>query len=207
MKNIIPAVVFITLFSEKILADSPLTETYFYAFYTEHEIVNYAIIGTLDDKIAEYLLDDKNLIDVKAAVINAMGWGYEGKGNANLFRNYLAKRKGTTPEAVMTSELSGSELMCLGYLMAMDNTFEVDAALEILDMAKLKMPKSFAINMLWTLVKSQKEFETNFCNVWGYTRSMINNKTLKRDMKTAAIQSVVNYLILYKPYCSLDTEE
>lgn len=185
-------------------ADSPVTSTYFASFYSEYEIVNYAIsAGKVDDKISEYLSNENNLIDVKAAVVNAIGWNYDGTSNAVVFRQYLARKNNMPADMLNAKNLTGSELMCLGYLQAMDDYFQVDAALEVLEDAKEKMPESFTVNMIYTIVQAQKEFDTNWCGVWQGMSRLLQQNGLRRDIKTSAIQSVVDYLIIYKPYCTV----
>lgn len=184
-------------------ADSPVTSTYFASFYSEYEIVNYAIsAGKVDDKISEYLSNENNLIDVKAAVVNAIGWNYDGTTNAVVFRQYLARKYNIPADMLSDKDLTGSELMCLGYFAAMDDYFIVDGALEVLEDAKAKMPESFTVNMIYTIVQAQKVFDTNWCGVWQGMSRLLQQNGLKRDIKTSAIQSVVDYLIIYKPYCS-----
>lgn len=184
-------------------ADSPVTSTVFYSAYMEHEIVGYAEqSGVLDDKIAAYLLDEGNLIDVKAAVINALGWDYYGTNNSATFMDHVAKAHGTTAAKLNYASLSGSELMCMGYLKIMDNYNSTDTALQILELARQKMSRSFTVNMIWAIADAQQKFDADWCGVWTNTAQVLNNTALVRDMKTSAIQSVVDYMILYKGSCS-----
>ncbi len=78
MKQILLSILTATLLTgtaEQLKADSPLTSTNFAAFYTEYEIVEYAMNNqVLDQKVIDYLISDKNPLDVKAAVINALSW-------------------------------------------------------------------------------------------------------------------------------------
>ncbi len=186
-----------------IRADSPVTSTVFYNAYMEHEIVGYAEqSGMIDEKIAAYLLDGDNLIDVKAAVINALGWDYYGKHNSDTFMDYLSKAHGTAAGKLTYASLSGSELMCLGYLKIMDNYNTTDTALQILELARQKMSRSFTVNMIWAITDAQQKFDADWCGVWTNTAQVLNNTALVRDMKTSAIQSVVDYMILYKGSCS-----
>lgn len=190
------------LISGFVKADSPITSTYFATSYYEYPIVGKAEFSrTVDDDVAAFLLDKKNPIDAKAAVINAIGWSYDGADNAKKFRDALAKSHGSTSEQLKLSDLRADELMCLGYLTAMDNYFNVDDAINMLEMAASKNEKSFTIHMILTLVQAQKAMDTNFCKVWTLTSDLLNDKSLKRDMKTAAIQTVVDYMILYKGDC------
>lgn len=183
-------------------ADSPLTSTYFAASYYDYPIVSQAeITRGISAEIAAYLLDENNPIDVKAAIINGIGWNYDGTSNSETFKEYLAKSKGITTAQINLDDLSAHELFCLGYLMGMDNYFIVDDAINVLEKAATKNKSSFTIHLILNVTRAQKAMDTDFCKVWKYTSATLNDDTLKRDLKTAAIQSIVDYMILYKDDC------
>jgi len=183
-------------------ADSPLTSTYFAGNYYEYAVVEKAANGSgLTDEIAVFLLDKTTPIDAKAAAINAIGWSYDGTKNADLWKGHLAKKYATTKEQLQLSKLSADELLCLGYFMAMDDYFHVDDAIHILEMAKNAKPESFTISMILAMTKAQKAMDYDWCQVWKLTSDVLNDKSLKRDMKTASIQVVVDYMILYRSEC------
>lgn len=199
-KIIIIAVAMFAAFSVK--ADSPVTSTYFAGSYFDYAIVLQAESAhELNETIADYLLDEDNPIDVKAAIINAIGWSLDGTSNSEKFKTYIAKKRGITTAQINLDNLSGDELFCLGYFLAYDDYFVVDEALNMLEKAVAKNKTSFTVNMVYTLVKAQKAMDTDFCKVWKLTAELLNDKTLKRDMKTSAIQLVVDYMILYKQDC------
>ena len=76
-------------------ADSPLTSTNIAEFYTEHDIVEYALEKqVLDQRVLDYLLNDKQPLDVKAAVINALSWTSAIDRYPDLL-NGLTKKYGT----------------------------------------------------------------------------------------------------------------
>lgn len=195
-------VIILCLLVAKMKADSPLTSTYFASAYYDYEIVSKAEVGReINDEVAAFLLNKENPIDAKAAVINAIGWNYDGNSNAVKFKEYLAKAHATTTEKLNLSDLSADELLCLGYLIAMDDYFVVDEAINILEMALAKKKTSYTINLILVLAKAQKWMDTDFCRVWTLTSAVIQDGSLKRDMKTSAIQSIVDYMLLYKADC------
>lgn len=193
----------LSLIPLQVKADSPLTSTYFATFYYEYPIVNIAeTTRGLNDEIMAYLADPENPIDVKAAVINAIGWNYDATTNAAKFWDYLAAKKGVSSEQLLLPNLSGHELLCYGYLLGMDNYFEVDAAIYALEQAVAREPQSTTANLILAMTRAQKAMDYDFCAVWRYTSEVLKDSSLKRDMKTAAIQSIVDYMILYKSSCS-----
>ena len=184
-------------------ADSPLTSTYFASYYYEYPIVGQAETSRgLNAAIMAYLADDNNLLDVKAAVINAIGWNYESTSNASQFWDYLATKHGLTSQTLTMSSLNAHELFCYGYLLALDDYFNVDAAITALTLAAEKNTTSYTIALVLAITEAQKAMDYDWCAVWKYTREVLNDTTLKRDIKTAAIQSVVDYMILYKSSCA-----
>jgi hypothetical protein len=184
------------------LADSPLTSTYFAGNYPEYPIISYVdSTGMFTEEVAEFLLDKSIPIDAKAALVNAFSWNYDGTENAKIFREYLAKAYNTTTSSLQLSSLKAEELMCLGYFMALDNYFVVDEAINVLEMAAEKKPESFTIQILLALARAQEAMDTNFCQVWKLTSDVLNNESLKRDMKQNSIQQIVDYMILYKSEC------
>lgn len=183
-------------------ADSPLTSTYFAGNYPEYPNIEKAVLDrAFNDDVAAFLLDAKKPIDAKAALINAIGWNYDGTHNADIFKGHLAKKHGTTTAGLQLNSLNADELLCLGYIMAMDNYFIVDDAINVLEMAKNKKPSSFTVNIILALVQAQKNMDMDFCKVWTLTADVLNNKSLTRDMKRASIQNIVDYNILYKSDC------
>ncbi len=201
--NRIYFVILLCLFVSAVKADSPLTSTYFASSYYEYDIVSKAEISReLNDEVAAFLLNKENPIDAKAAVINAIGWNYDGNSNADKFKEYLAKSQGITTEKLNLTDLSADELMCLGYIIAMDDYFVVDEAINILEMAVAKKKSSYTINLILVMAKAQKAMDTDFCKVWTLTSAVVQDGSLKRDMKTSAIQSIVDYMILYKADCA-----
>jgi len=201
--RIVPSLLVCLLISvQAVLADSPLTSIYFSANYPEYPIIEKTGYDrTFNDEVAAFLLDKTKPIDAKAALINALGWNYDQTKNAELFRERLAKKYAATTSTLKLSSLNADELMCLGYLMAMDNYFAVDDAINILEMAKSKKPTSFTISIILAMTRAQKAMETDFCKVWTLTTDVLNDKSLKRDMKRNSIQNTIDHMILYKSYC------
>lgn len=195
---------FLLTFSQlHVNADSPITSTFIYLYYSEYDIVNYsAEKGEMDDKIAMYLADAKNLLDVKIAIINALSWDYAGKANADYFIKYLSANLGLSSENLHLNSLTADNLLCIGYLKALDNYWEMDDALTYTELAKSKKPNSMTVQLISALIQAQKDFDTNWCAVWSGISSVLQMQNLNRDMKTSAIQDIVNYTILYKEYCT-----
>jgi len=70
----------------------------------------------------------------------------------------------------------GDELLCMGYLKAMDNYFQVDDALKYAETALLQKPKSYTYQIITALIRAQKASGIDSCKV--YNRLMRYGKTI-----------------------------
>jgi hypothetical protein len=77
----------ITLFTNTINADSPLTSTDFYKAYLDVPEVLEASKsdGVLSSNFFNFLNAKENKIDAKIALINALKWNLKGKKNAQVY--------------------------------------------------------------------------------------------------------------------------
>jgi hypothetical protein len=92
MKKICFLIVF-TIAITNVFADTPLTETSFYKAYLDVPMVEKAIQskGIINNEILVYLCDS-NPLDLKIAVINALGWNHK-KSNSTSYLNFVLKTK------------------------------------------------------------------------------------------------------------------
>jgi hypothetical protein len=196
------ALLAVMLFSmTRLFADSPITSTEFYKSYSEFTIVQKAHkSGVMSDTFANYLLNDSNAIDVKAAVINALAWNFNGKQNAPLLMQYILK-KYKISNGFDLNILSADDMFCLGYLTIMDNYFETEKPLKILTLARDKNPKSYTINIVLALAEAQKAMDTDWCRVYKVCAEVNKNKNLTKDIKQSAIDIIFGYINDYKESC------
>ena len=148
---------FIFLLSSIAFADSPLTSTEFYKAYDTNPILQEVSKsnGVLSDKLMFFLEDFSQPIDVKMAIINKLGWDRKGKNNATLFINFLIQKRKFASINDIKNNASSQELICIGYLMAMDNYFNVKKALEFSHLAVKRDKKSFTIHIINALIEAQ----------------------------------------------------
>ncbi len=177
-------------------ADSPLTSTDFWRAYRDvPEVVMAHDLERLNTQLGYYLLSQAP-IDRKAAVINALSWNFHGKQNAVLFREIL-EQKYSGPN--YESRLNGDELFCLGYLTALDDYFHAENALPWLGKARKAHPKSFTVALVGALVEAQTRFQ-HFEELWPITERVLNDRNLKRDLRTSGVKIVTDYMKLYQKY-------
>lgn len=184
------------------LADSPLTSTDFAVAYKTESIVKKAQTadGVLNSKLMKYLASN-GPIDMKMAVINTIGWDSNGKNNAELFLAYLKKTKKYTDDADVLAKASGDDLLCLGYLSALDNYFDVTKALEWSTAAVKKNPSSYTFNIINGLIAAQLAFDTSWCALFMAVDNVRQNTGLTMDMKAEAVTIIFEYMDLYATEC------
>jgi hypothetical protein len=182
-------------------ADSPLTNCDIYPAYMDIPMVRQAKAQEkIDLKIAEFLASPKNPVDVKIAVVNALGWQFEGKYNSTMYLYYLTFIHKMKAESLNSNNLSPDEMLTLGYMNAMDDYFHPENAVPILEKAAGKNNKSFTYAIILAITKAQTEFSNvnSWPKMWELTGNVLNDKKLKPDMRKAAVKSIRDYMILYK---------
>ena len=194
MKNLLKLIFIFILLPEIIFADSPLTSTPFHDDYTDVDIVPKAEqLKIINKEISDYLHNESNPLDVKAAVINALGW--EASGNYERYCQFVFDR--LIIDADIAS-LNKGDAFTIGYLIAMGNYFTPGKALPYLKRARELDNESFTINIIYNLVRAQIAMEKDFCKVWKYTNKVFNNKKLNGDMRSGAKKIIYDYVVLYK---------
>ncbi|MGB3240209.1 MAG: hypothetical protein WBB29_18095 [Geitlerinemataceae cyanobacterium] len=197
-------------------ADSPLTSTPFASAYQDVEIVRYTAESGLDDRVLAALGDPEIPNDVRAAIVNQIGWSNEPQANAQRYLEYLASQQELESSAMTLEMLAPEETMALGYLLAMDRRFSVtDAiggsgeveqtnALELLDLAVAEAPEDFSVMLIRALIQSQHEFRLgpqNWCAVYQVVNSAIEDFPGQFSMRPEAIEEIMDYISLYRDEC------
>jgi len=183
-------------------ADSPLTSTPFFEAYRTETIVGYAMDHpVLDKKIAKFLMKPNKPLALKAAVINSMGWDPDGKNNAEILLGFLVDKRKITSEAKDFTKLTAHDLFCMGYCMAMDDYFNVEAAAEVLAKAGAKMPHSLTAQLIHALVMAQMAMDQDFCMVYTLVSQVVDNQALNRDLNAEAVRLIMDYINLYQENC------
>ena len=183
------------LLSQKLHADSPITSTPFSLAYSDYQIIMNAseANGVLNDQLIEYILRDDVAVDIKMAVINKLSWDIEGKNNSKLFLNYLIENSLYKNEKQFRSLASGDELLAYAYLLAMDDYFDVEKAVEYADLAITRSPNSITYIMIEALIKAQHGIWSKWCSVYE-----LNDEDANWDMKDDALRIIFRYMNLYR---------
>lgn len=188
-------------------ADSPLTSTNFFTVYEEYDIVNEALAakGKLNNELMFYLSERAYPIDVKMAVINALGWNFNGQNNYEKYLNYVEMRLGIIRSAEsFYRKIDGDELLCLAYLKAMDNYFDVSEAKEISALALAQSRRtrsSYTFHLIDALIGAQMQMQGDWCAMYKTTQQVRDNAELDYDFPWEADTVVFDYMDLYKKEC------
>ncbi|CAM4049450.1 copper amine oxidase N-terminal domain-containing protein [Cohnella lubricantis] len=178
-------------------ADSPITSTEFSKAYMDEPIVQAADkAGSVTKEIAEYLADESAPLDIRAAVINAIGWEGERQGRTEAFAQYTY---GQAYSDLDLSVLRGDELFVIGYLLAMDDYFDTASAEELLRSAKMSLKDSFTAAMIHALVSSQSQMlsSSSWQQVWKNVAAVAFDNRLNMDMRPEAAAIIIDYMVLY----------
>ncbi|MEW5819767.1 MAG: hypothetical protein AB1782_06215 [Cyanobacteriota bacterium] len=186
-------------------SDSPVTSTDFYKAYLNLDIVKKASqLNALDSELAEYLDSETVPIDRKAAVINALSWDNDNKNNADIFKKYLNLDNNSTIKSTSINTkrketgISATDYFCIGYLTLMNDYFKPDKSFPFFEKASKDLNTSFTFEIIYAIAKAQKAMDSDYNKVWQITESVLNNSTLKKDMKPEAVNIIINYMELYQ---------
>ncbi|NLX77437.1 MAG: extracellular solute-binding protein [Clostridiaceae bacterium] len=194
---VIIAIAISLMFPTTGFADSPITATDFFISYLDVDIVEKASeLNYIDEEIARYLSNPANPLDIKAAVINAVGWGYTGD-NAERYSEIIF---GKPLSDVDLDTIPAHDLFCIGYLMVMDNYSEPERAIPVMEKACEAFPDSFTAAMINALIKAQAVMDNadEWYIIWELVEDVIHNKDLEMDMRPEAVDIILDYMISYK---------
>jgi len=203
MKNIFLGILALLFSSYYASADSPLTSTEIYKAYEKLPIIQLAgnSSGLLTKELIKYLADKDNPTDVKIAIINRLGWDTKGKTNASILIKYLKSKYGFKTSVELKAGLSASDLICIAYLMSMDNYFETKEALTFATAAQAKEPKSYTINIIRSLIKAQDYVYKSCCQVFKIVDEVRSDERHITDFNKEASDIIFEYIDGYKKYC------
>ncbi|MDR3346008.1 MAG: hypothetical protein LBS73_02430, partial [Campylobacteraceae bacterium] len=132
MRRLFLSVVLFFGFESSVFADSPLTSTQISSAYKNVPVVSDMLEElTLSNDFMDFLIDPKVPIDVKIAIIHALGWeNMEPRSTVETFFKYINADNKYINFDDFIDKASGDLLICMAYLKALDNYFEVDEAIK-----------------------------------------------------------------------------
>ena len=187
-----------------VYADSPLTSTEFCSAYASETIIVKAseTNGVLTTELMKYLINEHNPIDIKASLINKLGWNIYGRNNSKRLLSYLYAHHFKNEKDLLQNG-SGDILLCVGYLRAMDNYFRVSEALKYIECPQIKNSRSYTVQIIAALIRAQRYLDQyKWCSVYQQSDKVRKNWWLKKDLKEEAVKIIFDYMDIYQHYCN-----
>ena len=200
MKKILLLII-CTCISSLSWGDSPLTYTEFHKAYIDEPIVQKAASskGKISNEMMSYLVSDTNPLDVKLAIINAIGWSNNGPKKSDAFLNFVVKTKKYTAgingnRLAFKWNATADELICFSYIRAMEDYFDVIYANEIAQLALQKNPNSLAVHLISGLIKAQGFLLNEWCYAATQFNSIEQNTLLTKDLRKEGEFIICEYM-------------
>ena len=206
MKRLFAALTLMVMWAAAMWADSPLTSTNFCQAYATHPMVQLASELEPGDfiptKLLDFLADKNSPIDERMAVINSIGWAFEGHDSYGQLGEYLMKRYKVKTIDKLVKKLDAKTLCVYAYAKAMSNYFEVSEAARLAHEAvKKNKDNSFTVAFIAALIDAQVYLDNDWCAVYNVVADVAHDGSLKLDMEQGAIDIVMEYIGLYKESC------
>lgn len=183
-------------------ADSPLTSTHFADAYSDHPMVQMAceeMQGNIPTTLLNFLANKNEPVDVRLAVINKLGWNFDGNSMGAQLGEYLMGRYKVKNEKKLVKKLDAGTLAVYAYAKAMSNYFDVTAASDLGHKAvKKNKNKSFSVAMASALIDAQIYLDSDWSMVYKVVADVLHDGSLHLDMRQEAIDNIMDYINLYK---------
>lgn len=196
-------------------ADSPLTSTDFYHAYMDIPLVQKAHNnpGKISKEAMDYLYDDNKPLDIKMAIINAIGWNFDRHYAYFDYMDYckqkFPKNKYGFPSSHSVTQndiftySSPQQKAVLIYLTAMADYFDTEFLSRILKnhLSSDELLNTQSFNISISLALAQILFDNgDWCEVYNVVNQMLVNAEIK-DVRPEAIYIIMDYIKAYKEYC------
>ena len=201
MKRLLTAIALMLAFTAG-WADSPLTSTHFADAYSDHPMVQMAdemMQHDMPTTLLNFLANKNEPVDVRLAVINKIGWNFDGTTVGAQLGEYLMGRYKAKNEKKLVKKLDAGTLAVYAYAKAMSNYFDVKAASELGHQAvKKNKNKSFSVAMASALIDAQVYLDSDWGMVHKVVADVLHDGSLHLDMRQEAIDNIMEYINLYQ---------
>lgn len=201
MKRLLTAITLLLAFTA-CWADSPLTSTHFADAYADHEMVQIAsdtMQGDLPFSVLNFLADKQAPVDVRLAVVNKLGWNFDGTSVGGQLCEFLMGRYNAKSEAKLVKKLDAKTLAVYAYAKAMSDYFNVSTASELGHIAvKKNKDKSLSVALISALIDAQVYLDSDWSKIYPVVNNVLHDGSLNPDIRQDAIDSIMEYIDLYK---------
>ena len=203
MKRLLTAIALLMAFTAA-WADSPLTSTHFANAYSDHPMVQMAseeMQYDIPTTLLSFLTNKNEPVDVRLAVINKIGWNFDGTTVGAQLEQYLMGRYNVKTEKKLVKKLDAGTLAVYAYAKAMSNYFDVTAASELGHLAvKKNKKKSFSVALISALIDAQVYLDSDWSKIHKIVANVLHDGSLHLDMRQEAIDNIMEYINLYNEY-------
>ncbi len=203
MKRLLTAIALLMAFTAA-WADSPLTSTHFANAYSDHPMVQMAseeMQYDIPTTLLSFLTNKNEPVDVRLAVINKIGWNFDGTTVGAQLEQYLMGRYNVKTEKKLVKKLDAGTLAVYAYAKAMSNYFDVTAASELGHLAvKKNKKKSFSVALISALIDAQVYLDSDWSKIYKIVANVLHDGSLHLDMRQEAIDNIMEYINLYNEY-------
>ncbi len=203
MKRLLTTIALLMAFTAA-WADSPLTSTHFADAYSDHPMVQMAsqeMQYDIPTTLLNFLANKNEPVDVRLAVINKIGWNFDGTTVGAQLEQYLMGRYNVKTEKKLVKKLDAGTLAVFAYARAMSNYFDVTAASELAQQAvKKNKNKSFSVALISALIDAQFYLDSDWSMIYKVMADVLHDGSLHLDMRQEAIDSIMEYINLYSEY-------
>ena len=203
MKRLLTTIALLMAFTAA-WADSPLTSTHFADAYSDHPMVQMAsqeMQYDIPTTLLNFLANKNEPVDVRLAVINKIGWNFDGTTVGAQLEQYLMGRYNVKTEKKLVKKLDAGTLAVFAYARAMSNYFDVTAASALAQQAvKKNKNKSFSVALIDALIDAQVYLDNDWSMIYKAVADVLHDGSLHLDMRQEAIDSIMEYINLYSEY-------
>jgi|GEM_PF-413790 len=182
----------------------PMADIRFYAAYAEEPIVKKAYEGNamLSDELLKYLADEKNLLAVKLAVIDALGVPADGIDHTETLMAYLLKKKRYKTEEVLLEKGTTDELALLAYASSAKLEGDLDRTIRLVTPLATRNVDSYSAQLVWRMIVGQMAKDTDYCGMYGLLYQMKSEgSTYTLDVNEEVQRMVYDFLVVSSQYC------
>ena len=219
MKKALFFIASLILITQSSYADSPLTSTEFYQAYLDVPIVKAAADNpnVLTEEMMDYLYDYANPLDVKMALINAVGWNVDRR--LSTFPDYLIycaehfdrERYGVGDKMLTSEDLflyaTPDQMAVFVYLRALADYSNVTYLYSFAGYAMQRPVNKQSFMLPMALVWAQVQLEVGrWEDIYPSVERLFLDAEIK-DMRPEAVNMIMDYINLYKKYADSEEEQ
>lgn len=150
---------------------------------------------TLTRTLFDYLVDPKQPLDHRLAVVWALGQPRKGYSHRHFFNAFYQQRFGKSYQPQDAVGAEPQVAIIAAFLTAQDSPLDVDKQAYIMQQATIRLYKCETAQVMTVVMWAQRDFEAAPCWVWRDWISVLGRrKNLKQDkLRPEAFEAIARY--------------